>query len=70
MRIPTLLLLATLPPHVEVNERLLPAFLEALPHAEARWVPGAGHGLLADAGPALGTEIAEWLAAVPRGHVS
>jgi pimeloyl-ACP methyl ester carboxylesterase len=62
--IPTLLLLATLPPHVEVNERLVSAFVQALPHAEVRWVPNAGHGLLADAGPALGEEIAGWLSAL------
>ncbi len=67
-RIPTLLLLATLPPHVEVNERLVPAFVEALPHAEVRWVSNAGHGLLADAGPALGDEIAEWLLVNGRAH--
>jgi pimeloyl-ACP methyl ester carboxylesterase len=61
-RIPTLLLLATLQPHVEVNERLVTAFMKALPEADVRWVPNAGHGLLADAGPALGDEIGAWLA--------
>jgi pimeloyl-ACP methyl ester carboxylesterase len=61
--IPTLLMLATLPPHVEVNERFVSAFVQALPDADVRWVENAGHGLLADAGPKLGDEIAEWLTA-------
>jgi len=26
-----------------------------------RWVDGAGHGLIDDAGPPLGDEIAAWL---------
>jgi pimeloyl-ACP methyl ester carboxylesterase len=63
--IPVLLLLATLPPHVEVNERLVAAFIQALPQADVRWVANAGHGLLADAGPALGEQIGDWLAAIP-----
>jgi pimeloyl-ACP methyl ester carboxylesterase len=62
--IPVLLLLATLPPHVEVNERLVTAFMKALPLADVRWVENAGHGLLADAGPALGEQIGDWLAQV------
>lgn len=61
--IPTLLLLATMPPHVDVNERLVTAFVRALPEAEVRWVANAGHGLLADAGPSLAAEIGDWLAA-------
>jgi pimeloyl-ACP methyl ester carboxylesterase len=63
--IPVLLLLATLPPHVDVNERLVSGFIQALPHADVRWVENAGHGLLADAGPALGEQIGDWLAQVP-----
>ncbi|HEY6962490.1 MAG TPA: alpha/beta hydrolase [Gaiellaceae bacterium] len=59
--IPVLLLLATKPPHVDQNRRQLPAFQAAVPHAEVRWVPDAGHDLLADAGPALAAEIADWL---------
>jgi pimeloyl-ACP methyl ester carboxylesterase len=61
-RIPTLLLLATEPPHVDQNRERIARFEAAVPHAEVRWVPGAGHGILADVGPALGDEIAEWLA--------
>jgi pimeloyl-ACP methyl ester carboxylesterase len=61
---PVLLLLATLAPHVEVNERLVTSFIQALPHADVRWVENAGHGLLADAGPALGEQIGDWLTKV------
>jgi pimeloyl-ACP methyl ester carboxylesterase len=61
-RIPTLLLLATEPPHVDQNREHIGGFEAAVPHAEVRWVPGAGHGILADVGPPLGDEIAEWLA--------
>jgi pimeloyl-ACP methyl ester carboxylesterase len=64
-RIPVLLLLATLPPHVDVNERLVTAFMQALPQADVRWVENAGHGLLADAGPALGEQVGDWLVALP-----
>jgi haloalkane dehalogenase len=60
-RIPTLLLLATEPPHVDQNRDHIGRFEAAVPHAEVRWVPGAGHGILADVGPPLGDEIADWL---------
>lgn len=59
--VPTLLLLATEPPHVEQNREHIGRFEAAVPHAEVRWVEGAGHGLLADAGPPLHDEIATWL---------
>ena len=58
--VPTLLLLATEPPHVEQNREHIGRFEAAVPHAEVRWIEGAGHGLLADAG-SLGDEIATWL---------
>lgn len=61
-RIPTLLLLATEPPHVDQNREHVGRFEAAVPHAEVRWVAGAGHGILADVGPPLGDEIAGWLA--------
>lgn len=63
-RIPTLLLLATEPPHVDQNRDHVERFEAAVPHAEIRWVPGAGHGILADVGPPLGDEIAGWLQSV------
>jgi len=61
-RIPALLLLATEPPHVDQNREHIARFEAAVPHAEVRWVAGASHGILADVGPPLGDEIAEWLA--------
>ena len=64
-RIPTLLLLASEPPHVDQNRDHIGRFEAAVPHAEVRWVPGAGHGILADVGPPLGDEIADWLARNP-----
>lgn len=64
-RIPTLLLLATEPPHVDQNREHVGRFEAAVRHAEIRWVPGAGHGILADIGLPLGDQIAEWLAVQP-----
>ena len=61
--VPVLLLLATKPPHVDQNREHLPKFQAAVPHADVRWVDGASHGVIADAGPRLGDEIAEWIAA-------
>ena len=61
--VPVLLLLATEPPHVDQNREHLPKFQAAVPHAEVRWVAGASHGVIADAGPALGDEIAAWIVA-------
>src|SRR5262249_16711806 len=59
--IPTLLFLATQPPHVEVNRAHVGKFESALPHAEVRWVDGAGHGIVEDVGAPLGEDIAGWL---------
>jgi pimeloyl-ACP methyl ester carboxylesterase len=59
--LPTLLLLATEPPHGEQNRQHAGRFQAALPHADVRWVPDAGHGILADVGPSLAFEIADWL---------
>jgi pimeloyl-ACP methyl ester carboxylesterase len=59
--IPTLLLLATAPPHGDQNRAHVARFEQAVPGAEVRWVDGAGHGLLDDAGDRLGDEIADWL---------
>jgi pimeloyl-ACP methyl ester carboxylesterase len=61
--VPVLLLLATQPPHVDQNREHLPKFQAAVPHADVRWVDGASHGVIADAGPRLGDEIGEWFAA-------
>jgi pimeloyl-ACP methyl ester carboxylesterase len=61
-RIPTLALLATEPPHGEQNRAHIAKFESAMPHAEIRWVEGAGHGIVDTTGPGLGDEIAHWLA--------
>lgn len=61
--IPMLLLLATEPPHGDLNREHIEPFRAALPRAEVRFVDGAGHGILADIGPPLGDEIADWLVA-------
>ena len=47
---------------MDQNREHIGRFEAAVPHAEVRWVPGAGHGILADIGPPLGDEIGEWLA--------
>lgn len=62
-RIPTLLVLATLPPHVEQNREHVGRFQEAVPQAEVRWAENAGHGVVQDIGAPLGDEVAAWLAA-------
>ena len=60
-RIPTLLYLATEPPHGLQNREHVGRFADAVPHAEIRWAENAGHGIVADVGPPLGDEIAVWL---------
>jgi pimeloyl-ACP methyl ester carboxylesterase len=59
--IPTLLFVATQPPHVEVNRAHVPRFEAALPHAEVRWLDGVSHGVVEDVGAPLGEDIAGWL---------
>jgi pimeloyl-ACP methyl ester carboxylesterase len=61
--VPVLLLLATANPHGDQNREHLPKFQAAVPHADVRWVEGASHGVIADAGPPLGDEIAAWISA-------
>jgi pimeloyl-ACP methyl ester carboxylesterase len=58
---PVLLFLATQEPHGSQNREHIGRFETAVPHADVRWVEGASHGLVADVGPELGDEIAEWL---------
>jgi pimeloyl-ACP methyl ester carboxylesterase len=58
---PTLLFLATEPPHVHENRKHIARFEAAVPHADVRWPEGAGHRILADVGPPLGDAIATWL---------
>jgi pimeloyl-ACP methyl ester carboxylesterase len=58
---PTLLFLATEPPHVHENRKHIARFETAVPHADVRWPERAGHGILADVGPPLGDAIATWL---------
>jgi pimeloyl-ACP methyl ester carboxylesterase len=59
--VPVLLLLATKPPHVDQSREHLPRFQSAVPHADVRWVDGAGHDLIDFVGPPLGDEIAVWV---------
>jgi pimeloyl-ACP methyl ester carboxylesterase len=59
--IPVLLLLATDDPWGTQNREHLGRFQAALPDAEVRWLADTSHAILADAGPALGEEIADWL---------
>ena len=61
--VPTLLFLATEPPHVAQNREHIGRFEAAIPHAEVRWVDGASHGIVSDVGAPLGDEIATWLVA-------
>jgi pimeloyl-ACP methyl ester carboxylesterase len=61
--IPTLLILATEPPHGDQNREHIARFEGAVPHAEVRWADNAGHGIVQDVGPPLGDEIAAWLLA-------
>jgi pimeloyl-ACP methyl ester carboxylesterase len=61
--LPTLLFLATEPPHVDQNREHIGRFEAAVPQAEVRWIDGATHGILADVGAPLGDEIATWLVA-------
>jgi pimeloyl-ACP methyl ester carboxylesterase len=61
--VPTLLFLATEPPHVEQNREHIGRFEAAMPHAEVRWIDGASHGIVEDVGAPLGDEIATWLVA-------
>jgi pimeloyl-ACP methyl ester carboxylesterase len=60
--IPTLLFLATKPPHGDQNHAHIPRFKVAVPHAEIRWLDGVGHGIFGQIEPdAFGNEIADWL---------
>lgn len=60
-QIPTLLMLATEPPHFDVNRAHTPTFEAAIPHAEVRWLDGVSHGVVEDVGAPLGEDIAGWL---------
>jgi pimeloyl-ACP methyl ester carboxylesterase len=59
--IPILLLLATEPEETwAINERALPAFRERFPDAEIHLIEGAGHDLIADAGPEVARLVRDW----------
>jgi pimeloyl-ACP methyl ester carboxylesterase len=62
--LPVLLLLATEPTETRaINEAGLARMRAALPDLDARFLPGWGHDLISDGGPALATIIGDWLAA-------
>jgi pimeloyl-ACP methyl ester carboxylesterase len=64
--IPILLLLATEPEEIwAINQRALPAFRERFPNAEVHLIEGAGHDLIADAGPEVARLVRDW-ATAPR----
>ena len=67
--IPTLLLYATEPPELAgEGEEGAQRLRAAIRTAETVPIPGAGHDLIADAGPAIAVLIADWLdASCPRG---
>lgn len=59
--IPILLLLATEPGETwAINERALPAFRARFPDAEIHLIEGAGHDLIADAGPEVARLVLDW----------
>jgi len=60
--VPTLVFLATAPPHGDQNREHIGRFEAAVPHADVRWLEGAGHGIFDDVeATELGAEIADWL---------
>jgi pimeloyl-ACP methyl ester carboxylesterase len=62
--IPILLLLATEPQETwAINERALPAFRDRFPDAEIHLIEGAGHDLIADAGPEVARLVRDWAVA-------
>ena len=65
--VPVLLLLATEPPEArERNTTAAARMQEAVPGLDARFTAGWGHDLIADGGPALATELGEWLSVNQR----
>lgn len=60
-RIPILLLLATEPEDTRSqNDKWAPIFAERFPDAEIRFIEGAGHDLIADAGPEVARLVCDW----------
>jgi pimeloyl-ACP methyl ester carboxylesterase len=63
--IPILLLLATEPEDTrKQNERWAPVFAERFPDADIRFIEGAGHDLIADAGPEVARLVRDWAIAL------
>jgi pimeloyl-ACP methyl ester carboxylesterase len=61
--IPILLLVATEPEELcERSEQGVPIFARRFPDAEIHWIEGAGHDLIADAGPEVARLIRDWSA--------
>jgi pimeloyl-ACP methyl ester carboxylesterase len=64
--VPVLLLLATEPAETKTtNEAGLQRMSATLPGLDARFLPGWGHDLIGDGGPALASLIGEWIEALP-----
>jgi pimeloyl-ACP methyl ester carboxylesterase len=61
--IPILLLVATEPEELrERSAQAVPIFAKRFPDAEIHWIEGAGHDLIADAGPQVARLIRDWAA--------
>jgi len=61
--IPILLLVATKPEELRGrSEQAVPTFANRFPDAEIHWIEGAGHDLIADAGPEVARLIRDWAA--------
>jgi pimeloyl-ACP methyl ester carboxylesterase len=61
--IPILLLVASEPEELrERSEAAVPVFVARFPNAEIHWIEGAGHDLIADAGPEVARLVRDWAA--------
>ena len=63
--IPILLFVATEPEELRRrSEAAMPIFAARFPDAEVHWLEGAGHDLIADAGPEVARLIRDWVSRI------